>query len=79
MLSNLRHVQLSPASSRGISLEAKVCLCTNRKWQPNNVAEKQQKNAMVLKSADEMADPFISMVKPTGLPWLDFSAPRVSG
>lgn len=37
MLSTLRHVELCPVSSRGICLVAKVC--TNRMWQPNNIAK----------------------------------------
>lgn len=79
MLSNLRRVELCPASSRGISLDASFCLCTNRKWQPNNLPKKRQKNVMVLEGVDAMTDPFISMVKPTELLGLDFLASRVSG
>lgn len=37
MLSNMRHAELCPVSSRGIRLEAKFC--TNRKWEPNNLTQ----------------------------------------
>lgn len=79
MLSNLRLVESCPASSRGISLDAKFCLCTNRKWQPNNLPKNQQKNVVVLEGVDAMTNPFVSMVKTTELLGPDFSAPRVSG
>lgn len=76
MLSNVRHAELCPVSSRGIRVEARFCLCTNRKWQPNNLAEKsQQKNAVVLRGVDEAIAAPVSLVKPTELPWLDFLAP----